>query len=236
MSFLTAAKSAVLRSNLKGGNPLSSFFSSTGRTEQEFCDLANEVVTEIIKAHDWRSLVKQHNMVGDGVTTAFDLPSDYDRMPKNADVGRMNWYTWGYVDAPDLNFWNDLINGLASPSPGYWIMLGGQMQFIPPVSANTTAEFYYISKAAVIDGDSGERKNEFSKDTDTFVLDEKLLTLGLIWKWRQMKRVDYSEDLRNYEIRIEQLSGEDKGARVIRMGKSAIDYNASYAYPRNLGV
>lgn len=233
MSFLTAATSAAIR---LGVNKPSAFFSSTGRFEQEITDLANEVVTEIIKAHDWRTLVKQQTMAGDGVTTAFDLPSDYDRMPKNADVGRMNWYTWGYVDAPSLNFWNDLVNGLASPSPGYWIMLGGQMQFIPPVSAGTTAEYYYVSKAAVLDGDTNAPKNAFSKDSDTFVLDERLLTLGLIWKWRQMKRLDYAEDLKTYEIRIEQLSGEDKGARVIRMGNRVIDYNASWAYPRSLGV
>jgi len=233
LSFLSAAQSAAIR---LGVNKPSAFFSGTGRFEQEIVDLANEVATDIIKAHDWRALVKQHSMVGDGVTTAFDLPSDYDRMPKNADVGRMNWYTWGYVDAPDLNFWNDLINGLASPSPGYWIMLGGQMQFIPPVSADTTAEFYYVSKAIAIDADTAAVKNEFTKDGDTFVLDERLLTLGLIWRWRAMKRLDYTEDMKNYEIRLDQLSGEDKGARITRMGKRAIDYNANWAYPRNLGV
>lgn len=232
MSFLTAATSASIR---LGVNKPSTFFSGTGRFEQEIVDLADEVVTDIIKAHDWRSLIKQKEMIGDGVTTAFDLPSDYDRMPKNADVGRMNWYTWGYVDAPDLNFWNDLINGLASPSPGYWIMLDGQMQFIPPVSADTTAEYYYVSNASIIDADTNERKSQFEKDGDSFVLDERLLTLGLIWRWRAMKRLDYAEDLQNYEIRLSQLSGEDKGARIIRMGRVAPSWDVYPAYPRNLG-
>lgn len=233
MSFLTSAQSAAIR---LGVNKPSAFFSGPGRFEQEIVDLANEVVTDIVKAHDWRSLVLQREMVGDGVTTAFDLPDDYDRMPKGADVGRMNWYTWGYVDAPDLNFWNDLINGLASPSPGYWIMLDNKMQFIPPVEENTTAEFYYISKAAIIDGDTQVRKNAFTKDSDTFVLDERLLTLGLIWRWRAMKRLDYSEDLQNYEIRLSQISAEDKGARAIRMGRQIVDWNAQFSYPRSLGV
>lgn len=233
MTFLTAAQSAAIR--LSVGKP-SVFFSSTDDFEQEAVDLGNEVVRDIVKYADWRGLIKQQMMVGDGVTTAFDLPSDYDRMPKDAHVGRMNWYTWGYVDAPDLNFWNDLVNGLASPSPGYWIMLDRKMQFIPPVSADTTAEFYYVSKNAVIDGDTGESKPFFTKDSDTFFLDESLITLGIMWRWRQMKRLDYSEDMRNYEIRIQQISGEDKGARIVRMGKPVIDYNAQWAYPRNLGV
>jgi len=233
MSFLTAAQSAAIRLSIK--KP-SVFFSSTGDFEQEMVDLANEVVRDIVKYGDWRALIKQKQMVGDGVTSAFDLPDDYDRMPKNGDVGRMNWYTWGYVDAPDLNFWNDLVNGLASPSPGYWIMLGGQMQFIPPVDAGTTAEFYYVSKNAVIDGETGIRKAQFEKDSDKFLFDESLITLALIWRWRAMKRLDYAEDLQNYEIRIQQISGEDKGSRIVRMGKSIVDYNAQWAYPRNLGV
>lgn len=233
MSFLTSAQSAAIR---LGVNKPSAFFSGTGRFEQEIVDLANEVVTDIVKAHDWRSLVKQYQMVGDGTTGAFDLPDDYDRMPKGADVQRANWYTWGYVDTPDLNFWRDLKNGLASPNPGYWIILDGQIQFQPAVAANTTAEFYYISNGAAIDGDTQERKSKFTKDSDTFVLDERLLTLGLIWRWRAMKRLDYSEDLQNYEIRLSQISAEDKGARTIRMGRQIVDWNAQWAYPRNLGV
>lgn len=232
MTFLSAAQSAAIR---LGVSKPSAFFSSTNRFEQEIIDLANEVVAEIVKAHDWRALILQRQMPGDGVTTAFDLPDDYDRMPKNTNVGRANWYTWGYVDCPDLNFWDDLRNGLASPSPGYWIMLGGQIQFIPPISADTTAEFYYVSKAAVIDGDDNSRKNEFTKDSDTFVLDERLLTLGLIWKWRQMKQLNYAEDLKNYEIRIDQLSGEDKGSRVLRLGNRTVGWDATWAYPRSLG-
>jgi len=233
LSFFTAARSASIR---LGVNKPSTFFSGIGRFEQEIVDLADEVVTDIIKAHDWRSLIKQYQMVGDGTTGAFDLPDDYDRMPKNADVQRANWYTWGYVDTPDLNFWRDLKNGLASPNPGYWIILDGQIQFQPAVSADTTAEFYYVSKAAIIDGDTGEKKNEFTKDSDTFVLDERLLTLGLIWRWRAMKRLDYAEDLQNYEIRLSQLSGEDKGSRIIRMGRVAPSWDVYPAYPRNLGA
>lgn len=233
MSFLTAAQSAAIRLSIK--KP-SVFFSSTGDFEQEMVDLANEVVRDIVKYGDWRALIKQQEMIGDGVTRGFDLPSDYDRMPKNGTVGRMNWYTWGYVDTPDLNFWNDLVNGLASPSPGYWIMLDNQMQFIPPVSSGTTAEYYYVSKNIVIDGDTGLRKAQFEKDSDSFLLDESLITLGLIWRWRAMKRLDYAEDMQNYEIRIQQVSGEDKGSRIVRMGKSIVDYNAQWAYPRNLGV
>lgn len=233
MTFLTAAQSAAIR--LVGRKP-SVFFSSTAKFELEICDLVNDVLADIVKYGDWRSLIQKQQMPGDGVTTAFDLPDGYDRMPKNADVTRANWYTWGYVDAPDLNFWNDLVNGLAAPSPGYWIILNGQMQFIPPVSSGDTAQFYYVSKNAVLDADNAAPKSAFTKDGDTFLLDDSLLTLGLIWRWRAQKRLEYAEDLRNYEIRIQTLSGNDKGARVQQIGSRSANWDANWAYPRNLGV
>jgi hypothetical protein len=233
MTFLTAAQSAAIR--LIGQKP-STFVSSQNTFEMEIVDLAKDVVRDIVKYCEWRSLIVKHQMVGNGVTMAFDKPDDYDRMPKSGRVTRANWYTWGYVDAPSLNFWNDLINGLMSPSPGYWIILDGKFQFSPPIGASTTAEFYYISKNAVIDGDDQSRKAEFTKDEDDFVLDESLLTLGLIWKWRAQKRLEYAEDLQNYEIRMAQVSSDDRGARILQGSHKRWGGDVHTAYPKPLGA
>lgn len=232
MAFLAVAQSAALR--LLGKKPVT-FFSSQNKFEMEIIDLANEVVSDMVKYADWRRLITLRQMAGDGVTFGFDLPSDYDRMPINADVSRANWYTWGYVDAPSLNMWMDLVNGLATPNPGYWIILGGQVQFRPAVEAGTTAQFYYVSKNAVLSQDGVTPKPAFTKDDDQFLLDERVLKLGIIYKWRQQKRLEYSQDFAEYEQALMQASSHDKGARVIRSaGRSHFD--AQYAYPRPLGM
>lgn len=231
MTFLSAAQSASIR--LIGKKP-STFFSSQNTFEMEIVDLGNEVVTDMVKYADWRTLTKTHQMVGDGVTYGFDLPSDYSRMPIGSDISRANWYTWGYLDAPSLNYWMDLVNGLATPNPGYWIMLDGQVQFRPAVSADTTAQFFYISKNAVLDADGVTKKAAFTKDADTMLLDEHVLKLGLIYKWRSQKRLEYAQDFTNYEQALAQAASFDKGSRIIT---SAARYNidARNAYPRPLG-
>lgn len=231
MSFLTVAQSASIR--LIGKKP-SAFFSSQNTFEMEIIDLANEVVADMVKYADWRRLVTLHQMAGDGVTYGFDLPDDYDRMPMGADISRANWYTWGYVDAPSLNYWMDLVNGLASPNPGYWIMLDGQIQFRPAVSANTTAQFFYISNKAVLDVDGVTKKKWFTKDEDTYLLDERVLKLGIVYKWRAQKRLEYAEDFSNYEQALMQASGHDKGAR-ITTGARRANMGAYTAYPWALG-
>ena len=231
MSFLTVAQSAALR--LIGKKP-STFVSSQATFEMEIVDLANEVANDMVKFADWRRLISLHQMIGDGETYGFDLPADYDRMPIGVDISRANWYTWGYVDAPSLNYWMDLVNGLASPNPGYWIMLDGQIQFRPAVSANTTAQFYYISKFAVLDEDGVTRKEIFSKDGDTFLLDENVLKLGIIYKWRAQKRLEYAQDFANYEESLMQSSGHDKGSRITTSARRA-SMSAYTAYPWALG-
>lgn len=232
MTFLTAAQSAAIR--LIGKKP-TTFFSSQNTFELEITDLANEIAADLVKYADWRALTSQQSMVGDGVTTAFDMPADYDRMPFSQEVTRANWYTWGYVDAPDLNYWNDLVNGLASPSPGYWIILNGQMQFRPAVSAGETAQFYYISKNIVLDADASTKKAQFTQDGDSLRLNERLLTLALIWRWKAMKRLEYAEDMQNYEILAAQESASDRGAHILKAGQRRYGWDAQWAYPRSLG-
>lgn len=232
MSFLTAAQSAAIR--VIGQKP-TTFFSSTNKFELEMTDLANEVAADLVKYADWRRLITLKQMPGDGTTIGFNLPTDYDRMPVSQEVGRANWYTWGYMDAPNLNFWRDLINGLTSPNPGYWLILNGQMQFMPPIPVDTTAEYYYISKNIVVDGTNGAAKSTFTQDSDSLLINERLLTLGLIWRWRAQKRLEYAEDLQNYEILAAQESGADRGASIQRMGRRVYVSGAQYAYPRALG-
>lgn len=231
MTLVSVAQSAALR--LIGKKP-ASFFSSQSTFEMEITDLANEVVSDMVKYADWRSLTKQHSMVGDGVTYGFALPADYDRMPIGVGLSRANWYTWGYMDAPSLNYWQDLVNGLASPNPGYWIILDGQVQFRPAVSNGTTAQFYYISKNAVVDADDASRKPFFTKDTDTFLLDERVLKLGIIYKWRAQKRLEFAQDFADYESALMQASSHDKGARIITGARRA-STDAQLAYPWALG-
>lgn len=231
MTLLTAAQSAAIR--LIGRKP-TTFFSSTAPFELEITDLANEVARDVMKANDWRSITKLKQMTGDGTTVGFDLPSDYDRMLVKGEVHSASCTTWSFQPAPDLDFWRNLLNGLGSANPGFWIILEGQMQFQPVVASGETAQFYYISKNVVRDENS-VLKQTFTTDSDSFVFDERLLTLGLIWRWRAQKRLEYAEDMANYEKALAEIIGRDKGSRVISVGQPTWPGSVGMAYPFSLG-
>lgn len=234
MSFLTAAQQATAIL-VKRRPP--SFFSSSGEMESQICAIANDFIRDLVKGKDWRVLTKLQTMVGDGIVAGFDMPEDYDHMPKGMMVHNKDWLTWTYTPAKTLDEWLYYINGQPLPAPGAWIILGGQMQFSPPVAAGTTAQFYYISKN-IVRNDQGVAQAEFSADSDTMLLDEKLLTLGLIWRWKAIDGLDYAEDLRNYEIYLSNISGDDKGSTigVNAGGRWRAGMGIGLAYPWPLGV
>jgi hypothetical protein len=206
--ILSAIQSAILRvSGVKVGE----VFASPDQIAVEMADLSTDVATDIMQSHDWRALTKVLTITGTGAT-AYTLPVEFDRMLASAQVDdAANWFG-GYRPFGDVNEWMRYTSGTYGiSSPGGWIMLGGEIQFYPaPVG---TAQFPYISKNFVIDADSS-RKPAFTADTDIFVLDERLLTLGLIWRWNEQKGFDYAEAMQTYETALARAQGRDKGARV----------------------
>lgn len=230
MAISNAMQSAGLR--LIGRKP-SVFFSSTGQFEQEMVDLVNEVAKDCIASEEWQALINVYNLPADGTKEDFDFPADYDRQLLNTDIQDLDNWVWGYEHITDMNEFIyrrargfDLI-------PGSWIIYGDQFHFFPAPPASTTASFPYVSNYYAVGADS-VAKPEFTADTDTFVLPERLLTLGLIWRWRENKKLDYTGDMEAFQKCIEELSSRDKGSQIIRRGRSWRGLNTTTAYPWSL--
>lgn len=232
MSALTALQNASVR--LISRKP-TTFFSSTAPFETEMTNLLNEVAVDICGTADWQGLTKIHTFTGDGTTTAFDKPADYDRMlVGQAMADGASWF-WNYTNVPDMNTWIAIQNGfyLGATPPGWWMLFGDQFQFAPPPASAARAMFPYISNLIARDS-GGAPKAAFTTDTDTFVLDERLLTLGVIWRWREMKLLDYGADQANFDKAFSEAAARDKGSRVIRKGSPRFG-NVPIAWPWELG-
>lgn len=222
MTVLDAAKSAAIRLSQA---PPTSLFTTTDTFALEMANLATDMAIDIAKGHDWQALTKLATLTGDAATIAFPLPSDYDRMLIKGKLHSLRFQTAVFRAARDLDEWLYLNDFLTTGTPGNWVILGGQVQIFPAMPVNETARFYYISN--LINGTDAA----FKTDTDTFVLSERLLTLGLIWRWRAMKRLEYSEDLQTYEIALSEEVNHDKGSHVITVGRQRYPSDVGVAWP-----
>lgn len=233
MSVLSAAQSAGIR--LTGEKPASLFspIGSNSRFANELADLATDIAIDIAKQHDWRALTKLATITGDGTSIAFDLPSDFDRMTLKSAVHSGSWEQWRYEPARDLDQWQDILTFAGTGMPGWWILLGGKIQLTTgnsvALGVGTTAKFYYVSNGIA------PSKAAFSDDNDAFTLSERLLTLGLIWRWRQQKRQEYGEDMKNYELALEKEIARDKGSQLLIGGVGRLPGGVRASYPGALG-
>jgi hypothetical protein len=227
MTVLSAASGA---SRLLGKGAISALLTSTDPFHVELVALCDEVATDIAKRHDWNKLLTLKTQAGDGSDTTFDLPSDYDRMPVKAAVFQTST-TRPMMPVTDLDVW--LANTLeAGTAPyGEWIIISGQINIRPALGASDSAKFYYVSNSVVDPASGSNHSVPFTLDTDVFVLPERLLQLGLIWRWRYMKGLDYAEDMNTFELALAQEIARDKGSRMFAIGRARIPDDVHLAYP-----
>lgn len=197
-----------------------SLYSGMDATQFKVQEIANEAALDIAQAYDWLELTRMDTIAADGQAMAFDLPADYGRMLVKGDVHSYLWFR-DYQRARDMDEWMRIINFKPSAVPGWWTLYGGQIHFWPPPPADAQPRFGYISNQ-IVRAQDGTLKTAFSTDSDAFVLDEQLLLLAMIWRYKQAEGLDYQEDMQNYEIRLSQLAAKDKGSRPIRSTRRSV--------------
>ena len=202
-------------------------FAGTDQFSKTMQALVNESATAIAKAHDWRKFTTLKTQAGDGSTTSFSLPNDYDRMPVKAQIF-LTSTTRPMAKIDDLDVWQEnRLQSISNPG-GEWMILSGSLQIYPAMSASDSAKYYYQTNLIVT---SASDATTFTVDTDTFKLPERLLKLDLIWRFLAGIGMDYTEDMRNSEIALSQEIARDKGSRIIKVGMARMPSDVELAYP-----
>lgn len=232
MTVLAALQKAAIR--LVGRKP-QTVFESTGNFEIEIADMVNEVARDIAQYQDWQALTRIATITGDGTTTEFDLPADYDRMVVNNEVLDSAAWFWGYHRFPTVDTFLLAEQSGFTGVPGGWVIYDDAMRFAPAPATASTARFVYITKN-IVRSESTAGKEEFTADTDTFVLPERLLTLGVVWRWRENKKLDAAGDQEAFIKALDEYAGKDGGGpAVIRRNSRNSFRGAHLAWPWELG-
>lgn len=202
-------------------------FGSTDRTAIELREALIEATDKILHAHDWQRMLTIQTHIGDGTTTEFSLPPDYLRMPKSSEIWTSRLQTpLAHVSPED---WLQLdVRGYDVVS-GVWTIFGGEFVYKPALASDETTRFWYISNK-VCTNDTDGTKAQFTADDDTFLLDDRVLELVLVWLFRAQKGLDYAEDMASAEIALARMIERDKGARILTQ-RSRRSVGANMAWP-----
>lgn len=212
-------------------------FSGATQVMRELQEAVNEAAKMIAfdAGHDWSKLKVLATFTGDGVALGFDLPSDYMKMLKKARLWPINSPYAPYTHYSDTDTWLGTQVQSFQPLIGAWTIIGEQVQIRvggnnAAVANGDTVQFYYLTKNIVKDN-AGLPISDFMADTDTFRLDERLLKLALIYKWKQAKGQDYAEEMSDYENALFQQIGTDKGSNILVVGSQRAPGDLNFAFP-----
>lgn len=117
------------------------------------------------------------------------------------------------VETPSNVDWSALkAHTVSGPYDRYKIEQGN-LYIYPTSSSADTIAFQYKS-THWCQSDGGVSQASWLADDDTGLLDEKLMALGITWRWLKRKGLDYAEDFNTYEKRVlDAKAGDGANAR-----------------------
>lgn len=207
--------------------------SSTTREHKELLEIAKEMAARIAKGYDWQALSVIETLTGDGSSESFSMPTDYDRMLVDTHIWSSSIAT-AFKHISDLDEWLGLDVQAFDHIINAWTIYGGQLHLKPALVSGTTAKYFYQSSNIVAQASGIDFIEEFGADTDTFRLDERLLKLGIIWRWKESKGQDYAEPMVDYEELKSRLILKDKGSNKITIGSRRLPSGVTIAYPQSI--
>ena len=109
---------------------------------------------------------------------------------------------------------------VTGPRYNYRIRTGRLLANPVPTAGNTWA-FEYISLNWIIDATAVTYEQYFSADTDLILLPSEIVLMGLRWRWKREKGLDYAEDFRTYEMQVHKALSHDGARKTLNMSGSS---------------
>lgn len=147
---------------------------------------------------------------------AYAVPSDVDHFITNTwwDVA----YKWQLAGPLSPQEWDVLKYGISPAGPRKrFRILGGQLNIDPiPGSADEglTAVAEYISNAWCQSAASA-LQTKWTADTDTYLLDDDTMVMGVKWRFLRAKGLDYDEEKDQWWAQIQQAQAKDGADRYL---------------------
>jgi len=170
----------------------------------------------------WTILQKENAFVTAADTASYALPSDFGWLIQETAWDRDNYWSMRGPRTP-LE-WQIFKSGLvasASSRIRFRIKADGASAkfFIDPTpsEANIDLVFEYVSKNWAANSAGSTTYSAYQADTDVALIDEELITLDAIWRFRSSKGLSYMEDKDTAVREIDKAKARDGGIPVVNL-------------------
>lgn len=184
--------------------------------------LAQQEGRELARRHDWQALRVAYTVATLAAQAQTDFPTDFDRLMPYPELWNRT-RSQKYLGPVGARQWQQILSsGMSGGVPGWWCIIGGVLQITPAPTAGETLAFDYMSKNWAASA-AGGAKAKFELDTDVARIPERLITLGIVWRWKKSKGFDYAEDMATYEREVEREASNDGGLGMLQLSDASLE-------------
>jgi hypothetical protein len=191
---------------------------------KQFRALAQQEGDELSRWYDWRKLKTGATITGDGTTTAWDLPCDWDRQLAS-DALWLDASPYQPLLGPISDQeWLAYQTAASAPSRPVWRYFGDQIQTYPAIENGQAVKLEYRSAYWIASADATTIRNAWVEDSDIALVPERIMKLGIVWRWKRAKGLDYAEEFATYEKERLKAERNDAGFRTLTMREGFGDF------------
>lgn len=233
MTLLTIVQDAV--EEIGFGTKPATVIGNTDQVATQMFRLLNRE-GEYLSKYQWQALKKEHTFTLVTSDQDYALPTDFryiipasswNRDNQRIIIGPLTSSEWQWFKG-----WTT-VNGLNLRARIRNNTFEFEQEILSSDNGKTIA-FEYMSKYWT-ESVASVAQQKFAADDDTSILDEELLTMGLIWRFRKAKGLEFTADLAEYTKLVREAKARDGGAQVIRASRRRNVYLGANTPEGNFG-
>lgn len=187
--------------------------SSTSETPVRMFRLLNKAGLSLIKEVTWNELTTIRSFNAVAAQAQIEPPSDYSHMTPNTSLWDQTLKRPS-VGPLSKDNWLNLLSNMTVGGDKYWTLINNKINIYPTPTTSDAFTYAYQSKNWVIDVDDNHLP-AFTADTDEPLIDDELLALELVWRWKSAIGIDYAEDMANAGRRKELIISANRGPTIL---------------------
>lgn len=232
--ILTIVSDACRRIGLVAPNTATG---STDRQIQQLVALANEEGSELANRYPWEALQREATWVstatedqGAITPTLVAASLGFKYIINDTVWNRSSRYPLsGPTTAP--RWQAEKAFGITGPYSRYRIR-GGHLLLNPAPSAGLTMSFEYLSENWVLDAAGTTSRDGFTMDDDYPILDSNIITQGVVWRFKSVKGLEYSQEFEKYERLVMDAIARDGTKKIVSMeGETSANFQPWVTIP-----
>lgn len=220
MTLLTICQDAANEIGVPSPNAV---IGSTDTTAIQLLAAANREGKNLVTGYDWEVLVKEENhtaIANESQGKLSAIATDFERFSNNTMWNRTS--DRKFYGPLNNTEWQTLKGSVQSGITNYFRIRGGYLLMNPVPTVGDAIYFEYISEWWVdTTGNGDANATRYAADANTTILDENLITLGVIWRFLKQKGLPYDNQLQEYQIKLFEKQAKDGAKPIIRMSGSS---------------